>query len=419
MRVLDRVVLRDLVRLGAQAATAALVVACGVAVLAGMYGTWRALERAQLEFYAAGRFADVFASLTRAPAAVVRDLAAIPGVAGVRTRVAVDVVLDVPGVAEPVSGRLVGVRTDGQETLNAVILRSGRMPAPRIASEAVASEAFAQATGLAPGSHVAAVIAGRLQRLAIVGIGLSPEFIYEIAPGSVVPDPRHFGVLWMDEHAVAAAAGRDGAFNDVAIALAPGAREEAVVAAVDAILAPYGGRGAVGRADHVSHRYISDEIAQNRISAMWLPGVFFAVAVFLLTVTLVRLAELQRRQIGTLRAFGYTRAAVVLHYVAFAVALVMAGGLAGVAAGACLGSALTGVYRDYYHFPALDFSVDTALLLVVAAALLAVGIAGSAAAAIRVARLAPAAAMRPPVPPTYRAWLPTSGAAGLAAHDRA
>ena len=169
------------------------------------------------------------------------------------------------------------------------------------------------------------------------------------------------------------------------------------------MLAPYGGRGAYTREDHLSHRYISDEIAQNRVSATWLPGVFFAVAAFLLAVTLGRLASLQRRQIGTLRAFGYARGEVVAHYVAFALAIVGAGGAVGLLAGATLGTLLTRLYRDYYHFPALDFAVDARLLVVVATGLVAVAAAGAAGPAFRVARLAPAEAMRPPVPPAYRA----------------
>jgi putative ABC transport system permease protein len=402
MKALHRVLVRDLRRLGAQAATAAMVVACGVAVLSGMFGTWQALERARQAFYAEGRFGDIFASLTRAPLGVAGELGALPGVGVVSARVVVDVVLDVPGLAEPASGRIVGTRTDAPEPLNALVLRSGRRPAPG-AEEVVASEAFATAHGLAPGDAVHAVIAGRRQRLAIVGIGLSPESIYEIAPGAVVPDPRHFGVLWMDEQAAAKAAGREGAFNDVAIALAPGARPEPVVAAVDAVLAPYGGRGAYTREDHASHRFISDEIAQNRISATWLPGVFFAVAAFLLAVTLGRLASQQRRQIGMLRAFGYGRGEVVAHYVAFALVIVGAGGAVGLLAGTVLGTLLTQLYREYYHFPALDFVVDARLLVAVAAGLVAVAVAGAAVPALRVARLAPVEAMRPPVPPAYRA----------------
>ncbi|GIK87745.1 MAG: hypothetical protein BroJett026_32260 [Betaproteobacteria bacterium] len=403
MRTLRRALRRDLVRMAAQVATAALVVACGVAVLAGMFGTWQALARAQREFYADARFADVFASLTRAPRAVEATLAAVDGVAAVRARVAVDVVLDVPGLAEPASGRLVGVRVDAPEPLNRVVLRAGRLPAPRRAGEAVASEAFAQAHGLRPGDAVGAVIGGRLWALVVVGIGLSPEFVYEIAPGALVPDARHFGVLWMDEDALAAASGRDGAFNDVALALAPGARAEQVVADVDALLAPYGGRGAYGRDDHVSHRYLTDEIAQNRVTATWLPAVFFAVAAFLVAVTLGRLVAMQRLQIGALRAFGYTRGEVAAHYASFALAIVAVGGVAGLAAGTGLGALLTRLYRDFYRFPELAFRLDAELLAVVAAALAAVAVAGAAGASARVAALAPADAMRPPTPPVYRA----------------
>ncbi len=55
-------------------------------------------------------------------------------------------------------------------------------------------------------------------------MALSPEYIYGIRPGELIPDNRRFGVFWMDRRALAAAFDMEGGFNDVAVALAPGSR---------------------------------------------------------------------------------------------------------------------------------------------------------------------------------------------------
>ena len=91
---------------------------------------------------------------------------------------------------------------------------------------------------------------GRWQALRIVGTAVSPEFVYEIrGGGDIFPDNRRFGALWMGRHALGTAFGLDGAANDLVVALAPGAVEADVLARLDRLLAPYGGRGAYGRDD--------------------------------------------------------------------------------------------------------------------------------------------------------------------------
>ena len=104
-----------------------------------------------------------------------------------------------------------------------------------------------------PGDTVPAVINGRLRRLTIVGVALSPEYIYSIRPGELVPDERRFGIFWMDRQALAAAFDMEGGFNDVALSLAPGASPDETIAQLDRMLEPYGGLGAIPRALQLSH----------------------------------------------------------------------------------------------------------------------------------------------------------------------
>ena len=115
--------------------------------------------------------------------------------------------------------------------------------------------------------------------------------MYEIRGTDLFPDNRRFGVLWMSRAALGPAFDLDGAFNDVSLRLAPGAVEEEVIARLDRLLEPYGGLGAYGREDQLSHSFLSDEIAQNRVSGTVLPAIFLGVAAFLLNLVLARLVS--------------------------------------------------------------------------------------------------------------------------------
>jgi putative ABC transport system permease protein len=402
VRPLRRKLARDLWRLRWQVLSIALVVASGIAAVVTFRSGLDSLDASRVAYYADARFADVFASLRRAPEPVARRLAEIPGVAAVQTRVVAGAVLDVPGFGETATGRIVSIPEGrGPAALNRLHLRAGRMPVPGRRGEALVGEAFADANGLAPGDTVGALVNGRWERLALVGVALSPEYVYATGEGAFLTDNRRFGLLWMDRDALAAARDLRGAFNDVALDLAPGAHEPAVLAAVDRILAPYGGSGAYGRADQPSDRIIRDEIRQNRATGTVIPVFILAVAAFLLNVVLGRLVGTERDQIAVLKAFGYTSGEVARHYLAFAMASVLLGVALGVAAGLRLGEGLVGLYAEHFRFPALRYAASWPLVAGAFALSAAAGAAGALGAVRRAARLPPAEAMRPEAPARF------------------
>ena len=402
MSVLRRKVLRDLGRMKGQAVAVGAVVAIGVASLVAMWSMYDYLLGSRDAYYRTYRFAEVFASLERAPGSLARRVRELPGVGRVQARVVHDVVLDVPDLDEPASGRTISLPADRRPTLNGVHLRRGRFPAPRARGEAVASEGFAEANGLGPGDTLSAVMNGRWQQIRIVGIGISPEYVYEFRGDQILPDRRRFGILWMDGEVLESAFDMEGAFNDLSLTLGPGARPEAVIERVDRLLAPYGGVGAHGREDQLSHRFLSDEIAQNRISSTVIPAIFLGVAAFLLHVVLGRMVSTQRGQIGVLKAFGRSDAAVAAHYLQLGLAPVLAGAAVGVALGSWLAVELAGIYADFYRFPTVSYDprVDVALVAVAVSA--GAASLGALGAVRRALALPPAEAMRPETPPEFR-----------------
>ncbi|MFQ5954967.1 MAG: FtsX-like permease family protein, partial [Kiloniellales bacterium] len=402
MRALDRKLVRDLWRSRAQALAIALVVGCGVATFVMSLGTLRSLEETRAAYYEQYRFADVFASLERAPEGLAARIGRIPGVKRVETRIVKDVTLDVAGMAEPATGRLVSLPAHWRPGLNDVTVRRGRYLAPTRPDEVLVGEAFAEAHGLGPGDTLEATINGRKRRLSIVGVALSPEYVYSIGPGVIVPDDRRFGVLWMAREALAAAFDLDGAFNDVSLSLMRAASTPEVLARLDGLLEPYGGIGAYDRSDQLSDAYLSGEMDQLSAIGKVVPPIFLAVAIFLLYVVLSRLIDTEREQIGLLKAFGYGNAVLGWHYLKFVLVVVGFGVVIGMLGGAWLGHAVTDLYTQFFRFPFLYYRPSLGLFASAALITVAAAGAGTLTAVRRAASLAPATAMAPAVPTVYR-----------------
>ncbi len=405
MRALDRKLHRDVRRIWLQALAIALVIGCGVAMYVMSLGTLRSLDETRSAYYERYRFAQVFATVKRAPERLARRIATIPGVARVETRIVSIVMLDIAGMAEPARGLLVSVPERHAPDLNGLHMRIGRYVEPERTGEVVLNEAFSAAHGLLPGDSFHAVINGRKRRLTVVGVALSPEYIYSLGPGAIMPDDRLFGVMWVGRETLAAAYDLEDSFNAVSLTLMRGAPEQQVIDDLDRLLERYGGVGAYGRKDQTSHWYISNELVQLRSMGTVAPLIFLGVAAFLLNIVVSRLIATEREQIGLLKAFGYTGRAVAWHYAKLMLAIVATGVVLGFAGGAWLGRGLTELYAEFFRFPFLYFTIDPGTFATAALISFGAGFVGTLGAVRRAALLAPAVAMQPAAPPVYRKTL--------------
>ena len=209
----------------------------------------------------------------------------------------------------------------------------------------------------------------------------------------------------MDYTELSAAFGLRNAFNDVTFRLMHGASEPEVLKRIDHLTAIYGGTGAYGRADHLSHRFVSDELVQLRGMAAIAPVIFFVVATFLLNIVVNRLIGTQREQIAALKAFGYTRREVGWHYLKLALLIVTLGTVIGIAFGAWLGRGMAAMYTRFFRFPTFEFYLDPSVLVLATAISALAGFLAVGGAVRRAMKLPPAEAMRPEAPANYRATI--------------
>jgi putative ABC transport system permease protein len=401
MSALNRKLLRDLAHIWLQALAIALVIGCGVAMYVMSLGMLRSLDETRTAYYERYRFAEVFASAKRAPDRLARKIAAIPGVASVETRIVANVSLDVEGMAEPARGLLISVPERREPVLNGLHLRTGRNVESGNAVEVVLNESFSIAHGLLPGDRLHAVVNGRKRRLDVVGVALSPEFIFSMAPGSMVPDDKRFGVIWVGRETLASIYDLAGSFNSVTLTLMRGASAKQVIAELDGLLEPFGGVGAYSRENQTSHWYISNELKQLESMGTVAPMIFLGVAAFLLHIVLSRLIATEREQIGLLKAFGYSGRAVAWQYSKLVLIIVLTGVLLGFAGGVWLGRGLTELYTEFFRFPFLHYRVNPGTFAVAALVSVAAGLLGTLGAVRGAANLPPAVAMQPAPPPTF------------------
>jgi putative ABC transport system permease protein len=414
MRALDRKLTRDLWRMRGQVLTISLVLASGVAALLALMGTYRSLSTSRDAYYDRYAFPDAFAHLERAPDPIAERLRQIPGVTALEPRLVERASLLLPDLARPASGRAISLpeaHGDPRFPLRRLALRAGRLPDPGHPEEALLLASFAESHAITPGSRLDVVVAGKRLRLAITGTALSPEWVFPAEAGVV--DYRTFGVVWLSRDALAAACGKQSAFDDVTFHLAPNAQTTAVLGDIDRVLAPWGGLGAIARDQQISDKLLRGELEQLEVLATEIPIVFLLVAAFLLNVALNRIVHLQREQLAVLRALGYSRLQLARHVLGFTSVVVLLGGSIGLALGVILGGELIDLYTQFFHFPVLAFTLDTDLIATGLVTTALAALSGALTAAWRAARLAPAEAMRPPSPARYRKGLLSRLVSGL------
>lgn len=401
MSPLDHKLLRDLWRMKGQAIAIGAVIAMGVLMLVMMTGLVASLTETRDAYYDRYRLADVFAPVARAPERLAAQLAEIPSVSSVQTRVVGRALIDLPTQVLPVQAQAVSLPDRGPPALNDVFLTDGRMPASGRADEVLLLNSFAAEHELRPGDTLRATMNGSRRSFDIVGLAQSPEFLYTTAPGELVPDDARFGVIWMVRSGLSAAYDMEGAFNEVLLGLARGSSEEALLDAVDRALESYGGTGAYGLADQLSNAFVTQEIEGLEASTVGVPPIFLAVAAFLLYIVISRVVQAEREEIGLMKAFGYTDIEVGTHYFKLILAIAAGGALAGCLGGIAAGRGLIGLYTEYFKFPFLVFQLDPASFAIGITVSILSASAGGIFVLRRVFALTPAVAMRAPAPPNF------------------
>lgn len=402
MRALNRKLWRDLKLLRTQALTTALLLMCGVSLLVSSWSAYTSLKKARDSFYEDYQFADIFAEFKKAPSSIHHKLKSMPGVKLVQARILIDGLIYVRGQEETAVGRFVTLPEESKESLNKLYLRQGRFPELGEEVEVNVHEAFARAHKLKIHDELTVIIQGRSQKVRIVGIAISPEFVYALNPSAPMPDNLHFGIFWVPRKQLEYLAKMKDEVNSITLQLDHTLQAGAVIKKIDVLLKVYGNRGAYERKHQLSNIFVEDEIRQQKTMGMFLPSIFLLVAAFLVNIVIARLISLQRPQIATLKALGYTDYEVSSHYLKIIFVMMLVGTIPGIFLGWTIGSLLMNTYKTFFFFSDLTFYLSPLAILIGLLAGMIPCVLGGLFNLKTIFQLTPAEAMRPPIPAQFQ-----------------
>ena len=233
IKTIDTKLCRELWSMRGQAVAIILVIMSGVGLFIMSLSTLDSLFQTRQAYYQTNNFANLFISLKRAPQKLAERIVDIEGINAVETRVVAGVNVIVSGFDDPITGQLVSIPDLGHASINRLYLRKGRYIDPRKDDEVIVSESFALAHRLETGDHIHAIINGKRKKLRIVGMALSPEYIYQIAPGALMPDFKRFAILWMAKTPLSTVYDMQSAFNDVVITTSSQVNEDIIITKLD------------------------------------------------------------------------------------------------------------------------------------------------------------------------------------------
>ncbi len=378
------------------------VMAAGIAVFIITFGVLDSLKLTRDTYYDRYQFADVFASLKRAPNAVAERIREIPEVSMSESRVVFGVTLQMPDLNEPATGKIISYPDSQSPLLNNLYLRSGRMLYANEEDAILTDESFFQAHQLNLGDKVSVIMNGHRRLLKIVGVVLSPEYVYSLAPGALMPDSKRYGVFWMSRRSLEAAVNMKGAFNDISIRASRNANLNEIKQALDQMLKPYGGLISYARDEQISNFFVENEFKQLQAMGMLAPIIFLSVAAFLINVVMSRQIATQREQIGMLKAVGYTDMEISLHYLKMVLVITALGSFFGLLLGAWMGAGMIQMYTEFFHFPILKYSFSIEVMIFAVLSCTVAAILGTLLAIKSAANLPPAEAMRPESPTVFK-----------------
>ncbi|MEJ2288794.1 MAG: FtsX-like permease family protein, partial [Deinococcales bacterium] len=229
--------------------------------------------------------------------------------------------------------------------------------------------------------------------LPVLGVAASPEYLWPArSRQDVLTLPQDFGVAFAPQAPLQLLAGGRG--REALATVAPGADRPAVLARLEGLARDAGATSITTRSDQPSNAALHEDIAGFGEMALMFPLLFLGAAAFTAFVIISRLVHSQRSLIGSLRANGVRRRAIVLHHLALGLVPAAAGGLLGALAGEGLAIVIS---RAYTGALAIPITVIHPHPLVAAAglgmALVTVAL-GALAPALDAARVAPSEAMR-------------------------
>ena len=350
MNLLNRKLFRDLWQAKGQFLSALIIVIIGVSFYSGINASLNDLTFSSVKYYQDYRFGDLWAYFHKAPENLVDKLSALPYVVKATGRIVEDVKLG--GAGENVVIRLITLPDTKKDIVNDVMITSGTYFSNSDNNQCLVEDGFFKANNLKIGDTIDPIVNGNQVKLKVIGSVISPEYVYSLKDGSeVMPDNKKFGIVYLKQSFGQAVLGFKGSINNISFILSKGTDPDKAKDDIKKAVKDYGVTDLVKRADQLSNSMIDAGFKKLKSTGGAFPVIFFIVAAVIIYITMGRMVENQRSQIGVLKAFGFSNSQVLMHYLSFSIVIAILGSIIGSDFGCVFGERYVFTY-EYLLQPA-------------------------------------------------------------------
>ena len=335
------------------------VLVIGLGMFIGMFSGYLVYMESVRLYHIETNFADVFASVRIMPNDSVDRLTRIDGVAESQGILKNAASARLYGVDDLLGVLLVGVDENRPMLINQFAYTGEPI---RTNNDILLSSDFFEIHGLNIGDTIRVLINGRFENFTIRGTVLSPEYLFVPALVGGVADASLNTVGFVHSSVVETSASMPGAVNNIRLKLDESITFENVEPYLIAAMERYGIIDLVSRENHFSYMAIIQQSTTFSMMATVFPIMFLSIAIGMLYVTLKRLITMERTEIGTLKAMGFSSRYIISGYLLQGVLAAVISFVLAVAFGWIVGGVFYNLVAQFWDLAWLPFTLNTTII---------------------------------------------------------
>ncbi len=327
----------------------------------------------------------------------IRTATHVAGVSDVEKR------LSLTGTAEKYDNAFMYVNFMNTNRINSLMLYSGE-PYEDEAEGVWLEEWFARKNNISVGDTFTVKIDSMKIDAVVKGIVDAPDYVYYVSESDVMyPNYAKCGLAFMSSAMYPDPANIP--YNQLLIDLSGDPSDTERVSLIKETLERTFDREDIAVTDrnqNLSFATFDAEVKQHKAMGVMFSVVFLAIALLGIVTTMARVTASQRTQIGTMKALGFSKAAITLHYVSYGFIISAAGCIAGAWIGyMTLPPWILGMFEGSYLIPDLKGAI-TGLDVAAVAIAITVATLVSFLSCRKELKDAPAVTLKPPAPKKIR-----------------
>ena len=289
-----------------------------------------------------------------------------------------------------IRGEVLGVEI-GQRVNNYYVLQGRDL---QNSDEVVVELHYAKNHNLKPSDKIVLYIEGKTVTLKVSGICFSPRYIYMFSKDGVLE--RDYGVFFVSREIFG------GYANTFYVKVESSLKIDSIISSLKSFFAANGINATVARRDKLfNYMVVMEDIKSLNSLAYLFSTVLLATSAVILFVVLFRLTEKKRREIGTLRAMGFTKWSILQYFLTFSGLAFIIGIVLSIPLGLGILHFILGTYSSTLQIPQnfVIYRLNLYHITLCSTFTLFFFLAGSFVPSYYAASLAPANAIRP-----YLSW---------------